>query len=93
MRVECTIRFRILFLELGNDGENRPLEDLNTFVAPPGFDFGLRGFGLRIFEVIPGSNAEQIGFKEFWRFVWDHRRALMRYIRWGRRFACPVGEP
>ncbi|MFN7997858.1 MAG: hypothetical protein U0Q18_29835 [Bryobacteraceae bacterium] len=33
-------------------------------------------------ETYWGLHAERITFGEFWRFVWQHRADLWRYIRW-----------
>jgi hypothetical protein len=33
-------------------------------------------------ETWSGIHADQIGFAQFWRFVWRHRRDLMRFLRW-----------
>jgi hypothetical protein len=33
-------------------------------------------------ETYQGLHAEEIGFREFWRFVWRSRRELTRYLRW-----------
>ena len=34
---------------------------------------------------VSGLHADRIGFAEFWRFVWQHRRDLMRFLRWAER--------
>jgi hypothetical protein len=36
-------------------------------------------------ETYSGLHAEQIGFRVFWSFVWRHRAALARYLRWAER--------
>lgn len=36
-------------------------------------------------ETYWGLHAEQIGFREFWGFVWAHRRELLRYLGWAER--------
>ncbi len=36
-------------------------------------------------ETYSGLPAEQIGFREFRRFCWDHRGDLLRYLGWVRR--------
>jgi hypothetical protein len=36
-------------------------------------------------ETFSGMPADEIGFSEFWRFVWEHRRDLMRYLAWVER--------
>ena len=33
-------------------------------------------------ETYWGLHADEIGFQEFWRFVWTRRRDLMRFARW-----------
>ena len=33
-------------------------------------------------ETYWGIHAGDIGFADFWRFVWRHRRELARYVRW-----------
>jgi hypothetical protein len=30
-------------------------------------------------------HAEQIGFEEFWSFVWTKRADLARFLRWAQR--------
>jgi hypothetical protein len=37
-------------------------------------------------ETYWGLHAGQIGFKEFWRFVWQRRGDLLRFLRWTERF-------
>lgn len=29
-----------------------------------------------------GTPAEEIGFGDFWTFVWRHRADLLRFLRW-----------
>lgn len=36
-------------------------------------------------ETYSGMHADQISFREFWRFSWTNRRELLRYIRWAER--------
>ena len=36
-------------------------------------------------ETYWGTPAEQIGFKEFWRFVWQRRDDLARFLKWAER--------
>ena len=36
-------------------------------------------------ETYWGMHAEEIGFGEFWRFGWQHRRDLERFLRWAER--------
>ncbi|MBM3753411.1 MAG: hypothetical protein FJW38_05470 [Acidobacteria bacterium] len=37
-------------------------------------------------ETYWGLHAEQIGFQEFWRFVWQRRGDLLRFLLWTERF-------
>jgi len=36
-------------------------------------------------ETYSGVCAEEVGFREFWRFAWTRRRQLIRYLRWAER--------
>ncbi len=36
-------------------------------------------------ETYWGTPAEQIGFGDFWRFVWQRRADLARLLRWADR--------
>lgn len=36
-------------------------------------------------ETYWGIHAETITFRDFWRFVWYHRRELQRFLRWADR--------
>ncbi|HWR51082.1 MAG TPA: hypothetical protein VN428_08245 [Bryobacteraceae bacterium] len=36
-------------------------------------------------ETYWGVPAETIGFAQFWRFSWEHRRELLRFLRWAGR--------
>ncbi|HMD50344.1 MAG TPA: hypothetical protein VKG79_14640 [Bryobacteraceae bacterium] len=36
-------------------------------------------------ETFWGTPADEIGFSEFWRFAWRHRRDLMRFLAWADR--------
>jgi hypothetical protein len=36
-------------------------------------------------ETYWGLHADQIGFKEFWSFVWQRRRELLRFLHWADR--------
>lgn len=36
-------------------------------------------------ETYWGIEAEKIGFREFWRFVWSHRSELIRFMHWAER--------
>jgi hypothetical protein len=38
-------------------------------------------------ETYWGIPASQIQFTDFWRFAWQHRRDLARYLRWVERMA------
>jgi hypothetical protein len=47
-------------------------------------------------ETYWGFHAEQIGFTDFWRFAWQRRADLWRYLRWAERMnakARPCGSP
>jgi hypothetical protein len=36
-------------------------------------------------ETYWGLPAEKIGFSDFWRFIWQRRNELVRFLRWARR--------
>jgi hypothetical protein len=36
-------------------------------------------------ETYWGLHAKEIGFREFWGFVWTHRRELWRFLEWTER--------
>jgi hypothetical protein len=36
-------------------------------------------------ETYSGIDASDIGFRQFWAFVWKHHRDLLRYLRWAER--------
>jgi hypothetical protein len=36
-------------------------------------------------ETYWGLDADQITFRDFWRFVWQRRRDMWRYARWAAR--------
>lgn len=36
-------------------------------------------------ETYWGISASQIGFADFWRFMWQHRRDLWRFLEWADR--------
>jgi hypothetical protein len=38
-------------------------------------------------ETYWGIHADQIKFKDFWRFAWRHRKDLLRYLRWTDRMS------
>jgi len=38
-------------------------------------------------ETYWGLDADQISFATFWRFAWQRRRDLWRYVRWAGRMA------
>ncbi len=36
-------------------------------------------------ETYYGIHAEEIAFRQFWSFVWQHRRDLVRFMAWAGR--------
>jgi hypothetical protein len=36
-------------------------------------------------ETYWGTPAEEIGFSDFWHFVWQHREDLERFVKWADR--------
>ena len=36
-------------------------------------------------ETYWGIPAKEIGFQDFWRFVWQHRGDLARFLKWVER--------
>ncbi|MCL5097211.1 MAG: hypothetical protein M1608_06750 [Candidatus Omnitrophica bacterium] len=38
-------------------------------------------------ETYWGLDAGEIGFAQFWKFSWEHRADLWRYLRWAERKA------
>ncbi|HUA87745.1 MAG TPA: hypothetical protein VMB85_28005 [Bryobacteraceae bacterium] len=38
-------------------------------------------------ETYQGIHADKITAGDFWRFVWQNRRELLRYSRWAARMA------
>ena len=36
-------------------------------------------------ETYWGMHADQITFREFWKFLWRQRRELVRYLQWADR--------
>jgi hypothetical protein len=36
-------------------------------------------------ETYWGTPADRIRFADFWRFAFEHRRELMRFLRWAER--------
>ncbi len=38
-------------------------------------------------ETYWGKPAGEIRFRDFWRFVWQHRRELERFLRWAERMS------
>lgn len=38
-------------------------------------------------ETYWGMHAETITFAEFWRFLWQHRGEMWRFLRWAGRMA------
>lgn len=42
-------------------------------------------------ETYWGLHAEQIGFQQFWGFVWAHRTEMIRFLHWGERMRERAG--
>ena len=42
-------------------------------------------------ETYWGLDAEKLGFEEFWRFVWEHRGKLWRFMGWAGRMRSGGG--
>lgn len=38
-------------------------------------------------ETYWGWHAEQIGFRDFWRFLWQHRAEMTRFLAWTDRMS------
>jgi len=36
-------------------------------------------------ETYSGLHADRISFREFWKFTWQNRRELLRFLRWADR--------
>jgi len=36
-------------------------------------------------ETYWGLKAGEIGFREFWAFLWGERRSIFRYLKWAAR--------
>ena len=36
-------------------------------------------------ETYQGIPAGQVGFRDFWRFSWEHRSDLWRFAKWASR--------
>ncbi len=36
-------------------------------------------------ETYWGLHADQIGFRDFWSFLWSHRTEMLRFLNWGER--------
>jgi len=36
-------------------------------------------------ETYWGTPAQEIGFSDFWRFAWQRRRDLRRFLNWAER--------
>ncbi len=36
-------------------------------------------------ETYSGLHADDIGFAQFWRYVWVQRRDLLRFLAWAER--------
>ncbi|MGD0868681.1 MAG: hypothetical protein ABSB88_03955 [Bryobacteraceae bacterium] len=43
-------------------------------------------------ETYSGLDARSIGFWSFWRFGWQERRNLLRYLRWAARMSARWGR-
>ncbi|MGA3098407.1 MAG: hypothetical protein ABSF25_18290 [Bryobacteraceae bacterium] len=41
-------------------------------------------------ETYWGQCADEISFLDFWRFAWNQRRELLRYLRWAERMESAV---
>ena len=61
-----------------------------------------RGFRLRPWrspylrwriETFAGLQADQIGFREFWGFLWRERAALRRYLHWAGSMDAAAQKP
>lgn len=39
-------------------------------------------------ETYSGLHAEDIDFRTFWRYVWRHRRDLLRFLAWADRMGA-----
>jgi hypothetical protein len=39
-------------------------------------------------ETYSGLHADSITFSIFWRFVWQNRRDLTRFLRWAERISA-----
>lgn len=37
-------------------------------------------------ETYSGRHADRITFSQFWRFTWNERRNLLRYLHWAARY-------
>jgi hypothetical protein len=37
-------------------------------------------------ETYWGMRAEEIDFRTFWRFAWEHRLELHRYLTWAAKY-------
>lgn len=42
-------------------------------------------------ETYWGIPSDSIGFRDFWRFVWRHRRELARFLAWAGRMRARFG--
>jgi hypothetical protein len=36
-------------------------------------------------ETYWGIDADRIGFREFWSFLWRQRKEMFRFLRWAQR--------
>ncbi|MGA2132872.1 MAG: hypothetical protein ABSH50_11315 [Bryobacteraceae bacterium] len=43
-------------------------------------------------ETYWGLHADEIGFGEFWRFAWQRRADLRRYVRWASRMTITASR-
>lgn len=39
-------------------------------------------------ETYSGLHAEEIDFRTFWQYVWQHRRDLLRFLAWADRMGA-----
>jgi hypothetical protein len=44
-------------------------------------------------ETYQGWHAERITAGDFWRFVWNHRRELARFLSWADRMDARSSKP
>jgi hypothetical protein len=41
-------------------------------------------------ETYWGIHADSLSFRDFWRFSWQHREELLRYVRWAGRMRSRI---